>query len=78
MIDTQEAVIAYMRKNKQKAAWPNILLVFDDLAEDNVAMKSRAIQMLFLRGRHLACSVVVSVQKFRAINNAVRLSLIHI
>ena len=73
ILDEQRDVVEYVKRKGGKI--PQMLLVFDDLAEDNVAMKSRAIQMLFLRGRHLACSVVVSVQKFRAINNAVRMNV---
>ena len=52
VIDTQEAVIAYMRKNKQKAAWPNILLVFDDLADSPEFMRrEKLLRRLFIRGR---------------------------
>ena len=72
ILNEQREVIEYVKRKGGKL--PQMLLIFDDLAESPQAMKSQAIQMLFLRGRHMACSVAVSIQKFRAINNVVRMN----
>ena len=73
ILDEQREVIEYVKRKGGKL--PQMLLIFDDLAESPQAMRSQAIQMLFLRGRHMACSCAVSIQKFRAINNVVRMNV---
>ena len=68
VIDTQEAVISYMRKSKQKAAWPNILLVFDDLADSPEFMRrEKLLHRLSIRGRWASISTLVSTQVWRAL-----------
>ena len=59
---------AYTRKNKQKAAWPNILLVFDDLADSPEFMRrEKLLHRLFIRGRWASISTLVSTQVWRAL-----------
>ena len=68
VINTQEAVISYIRKTKQKVAWPNILIIFDDLADSPEFMRrEKLLHQLFIRGRWSSISTLVSTQVWRAL-----------
>ena len=52
-----------------------MLIVMDDLLENKEAMKeSRTLEILFSRGRHICCSTIISIQKYRAVLNTARIN----
>ena len=72
VISTQEAVVAYIKKQNQsrskKQALPNVLLVFDDLADTPSFMKrEKLLHQLYIRGRHNALSVITATQVWKAL-----------
>ena len=73
IVQEQKEVITYMKRKGNKLA--QMLIILDDLLDDHKAMKgSRQLEALFVRGRHMAISTVVSVQKYRAILNSARIN----
>ena len=72
VISTQEAVVAYIKKQNQsrskKQALPSVLLVFDDLADTPSFMKrEKLLHQLYIRGRHNALSVITATQVWKAL-----------
>ena len=75
IIQEQKEVITYMKNKGKKSTLPQMLIVMDDLLDNKEAMKgSRSLEILFSRGRHICCSTLVSVQKYRAVLNTARIN----
>ena len=51
-----------------------VLFIFDDQITNGLSSKSKPniIDTLYVRGRHALCSVIISTQKYRLLNNNVR------
>ena len=74
VLDEQKRIIEYF-KQKGNTNLPSMLLVFDDVLDDARLMRgSRQLPVLYQRGRHMGCSSLVSVQKFRVVNPIVRIN----
>jgi hypothetical protein len=73
IVATQKKVIELQRARKMKKLY-QILVVLDDLADSRVAMHSNHLIQAFLKGRHVMQSTWVSVQKLRAVDNAIRVN----
>ena len=66
----QKQVIEYQKKKGQggkKHPLHGLLIVMDDVLDDaKVMRRSKNLELLFVRARHMAISTIVSVQKYRA------------
>ena len=70
---TQRKVIQLQKQQKAKRYF-QILVLLDDLADSRAAMHSNKLIEAFLRGRHIHVHTWVSVQKYRALDNAIRVN----
>jgi hypothetical protein len=51
----------------------------DDLADSKTAMKNnQLLNSLYIRGRHVNCSVIVSTQVYKALDTVIRKNFTHI
>ena len=74
IIETQQKVIGFQRKNKQKELF-SVLIVVDDFADDPKFVRHSNIpQGLFPRGRHNAISRILSTQKYNVLAPIIRLN----
>jgi hypothetical protein len=74
ILDTQRKVIEH-QKGKKDSRLFSICIVLDDLLDDHQALRgSKALEMLFIRGRHLQVSCLCSVQKYRAVAPVLRIN----
>ena len=73
ILDTQAEMVAYQKKHKYKKLH-GICVIVDDFADDPQVMHSSSniLSMLFMRGRHLMVSTILSTQKFRAVSTMIR------
>jgi hypothetical protein len=62
----QKSVIAYQKKKGQTKLFGLCILLDDVLDDARVMRNSNNLHLLFTRGRHLAISTIVSVQKYRS------------
>ena len=66
----QKQVIEYQKKKGQggkKHPLHGMLIVMDDVLDDaKVMRRSKNLELLFVRARHMQISTIVSVQKYRA------------
>ena len=69
-------VAEYAKTAKHKEI-PQVLWVFDDLADDERALHNNhnLLALLAIRGRHFGGNMWVSTQKFRALANIIRVNL---
>ena len=75
-IDLQMRVAEYAKKAKMKQI-PQVLFIFDDLADDERVMHSNhnLLALLAIRSRHFGGNMWVATQKFRALANVIRINL---
>ena len=74
-IITQQHKIADYQKKQNHNNIYQILIIVDDFADEaNFTRHSRLLHGLFTRGRHSFISSFVATQKFKAINNIIRVN----
>ena len=75
-MDLQMRVAEYAKKAKMRHI-PQVLWIFDDLADDEKIMHSNhnLLATLAIRSRHFGGNLWVSTQKFRALANIIRIQL---
>jgi len=70
LLSEQKQIIEFQKKKGQggsKTPLHGMLLVMDDILDDaKVMRRSKNLELLFVRARHMAISTIVSVQKYRA------------
>ena len=72
---TQQHKIADYQKKQDHNKIYQILIIVDDFADDPVFTRhSKLLHSLFTRGRHSFINSIVATQKFRAINNIIRIN----
>jgi hypothetical protein len=73
ILETQGKMVEYQKKNKYKKIH-GICVIVDDFADDPQVMHSNSnlLSTLFMRGRHLMCSTILSTQKYRAMATMIR------
>lgn len=54
---------------------PRILIILDDIIDNKIVMKSKALAKLMYRGRHIGISVWVSTQSYNKVPRSLRLQL---
>jgi hypothetical protein len=70
----QHKVAEYQKKQDHNKIY-QILIIVDDFADEaNFTRHSKLLHGLFTRGRHSFISSIVATQKFRAINNIIRVN----
>jgi hypothetical protein len=74
VIMMQHKVAEYQKKQDHNKIY-QILIIVDDFADEaNFTRHSKLLHGLFTRGRHSFISSIVATQKFRAINNIIRVN----
>lgn len=73
IIDRQRKVIAALKRDGKKKL-PGIAIIVDDLADDRKATHGPHLKQLFLRGRHSFISTFVLTQKYRLLDNSIRIN----
>ena len=73
IIDRQAQDIEKRKKMRSKTM-PNIAIVCDDFADTRSAMHGSTLKKLFLRGRHYYISTFVLTQKYRLLDNSLRIN----
>jgi hypothetical protein len=81
IVETQKRVVQECKRQKIKQLY-GILIVVDDFADSPNVVHSNSgagaggsmLNTLFVRGRHLACSVIVSSQKLRLLSTTMRVN----
>ena len=75
-MDLQMRVAEYAKKAKMRHI-PQVLWIFDDLADDERIMHSNhnLLATLAIRSRHFGGNLWVATQKFRALANIIRIQL---
>ena len=72
IIDLQFKVVAYMKQQGYKELY-QILIIIDDFADTpSFTRNSQLLNSLYIRGRHMAISVVTSTQVYRALGPVIR------
>ena len=73
ILDEQAAMVKWQKKQGYKKIH-GICVVVDDFADDErvVHSNTNVLAMLFLRGRHLMVSTLLSTQKYRALSTMMR------
>ena len=72
---TQQHKIADYQKKQDHSKIYQILIIVDDFADDpSFTRHSKLLHSLFTRGRHSFINSIVATQKFRAINNIIRIN----
>ena len=82
IVETQKRVTEASKKAKMKSLY-GILIVVDDFADDPRIMHSNSgagsggsmLNTLFIRGRHMMISTLVSSQKLRLVSPTIRVNL---
>lgn len=59
-------------KNYGKARTPEVLIIFDDCADNNILRFGSVMDTLAVRGRHFKINVMVSSQRLRAVSATAR------
>ena len=78
IMEMQKKITKYQKDNDQKKLF-NILVILDDLADSKTAMKNnQLLNSLYVRGRHVNCSVIVSTQVYKALDTVIRKNFTHI
>ena len=73
IIDTQSSLIEHQKKLGMSRLY-GICLVLDDWADAPHTRHSRALQQLFVRGRHSGITTICSLQRLRVVNPVVRVN----
>jgi hypothetical protein len=74
ILETQKQVVKYCKDNNMKKMF-QIAVFIDDMADDPRVMRySKTLDSLYTRGRHVYCSVFISVQKYRVLSNIIRVN----
>ena len=72
---TQQHKIADYQKKQDHGKIYQILIIVDDFADSaDFTRHSKLLHALFTRGRHSFINSIVATQKFRAINNIIRMN----
>ena len=73
ILNTQAKMVEYQKKHKYKKIH-GICVIVDDFADDPTVMHSNSnlLSTLFMRGRCLMCSTILSTQKYRAMATMIR------
>jgi hypothetical protein len=75
IIATQQKLIKHMKDRKMKQLY-NIAIIIDDFLDNQKFLKRTPdLDMLFLRGRHVFISTVVSIQKYKGVSNVIGLNI---
>jgi len=73
ILERQKRVIAALKRDNKKKL-PGIAIIIDDLADDRKATHGPHLKQLFLRGRHSFVSTFVLTQKYRLLDNSIRIN----
>ncbi len=74
IVSTQHKLAEHMQTKGYTKIF-QILIIADDFADDpSFSHHSKLLHALFTRGRHSMISTVVSIQKYRAISNIIRVN----
>ena len=74
VISQQHKIADYQKKQDHSKIY-QILIIVDDFADDpSFTRHSKLLHSLFTRGRHSFINSIVTTQKFRAINNIIRIN----
>ena len=74
IIETQKKVIQYQKLKKHKKLH-QILIIIDDMADSSEFCRhSKLLHSLYIRGRHICCSVITSVQKYSCLSTIARVN----
>ena len=74
VIAMQHKLADYQKKQNHTKIY-QILIIVDDFADDpHFCRHSKLLHSLFTRGRHCFISSIIATQKFRAINNIIRVN----
>jgi len=83
IVETQRRVTAELKRQKASKRLFGILIIVDDFADDPRIMHSNAgaasggsmLNTLFIRGRHMGISTLVSSQKLKLVSSTIRVNL---
>ena len=74
IIETQKRVIEYEKMKKHKKLH-QILIIVDDMADSaEFCRHSKLLHSLYIRGRHICCSVITSIQKYVCLSTIARVN----
>lgn len=73
IVTRQQKVITALKRDGKKKL-PGIAIIVDDLADDRKATHGPHLKQLFLRGRHSLISTFVLTQKYRLLDNSIRIN----
>ena len=62
------------RKKRKLMKMPNIAIICDDFADSRSATHGPTLKKLFLRGRHFFISTFILTQKYRLLDNSLRIN----
>ena len=71
ILDRQAAVVEYMKRRGSKKKF-HIAVICDDFANERRVVRGGILERLYLRGRHILCSVFVLTQYYRLLSPAIR------
>lgn len=74
IINTQQKVIEYQKKQNHKKLF-SVLIIVDDFADDpKFSRQSKILHALYTRGRHNSISTITATQKFSSIAPIIRVN----
>ena len=74
IIENQRKVIEYQKSKKHKKLH-QICVLIDDMADSaEFCKQSKLLHSLYIRGRHICCSVITSVQKYVCLSTIARVN----
>ena len=71
IVHQQSAIVSHQKQLGMKQLY-QICIVLDDHADNPALRHSRALQMLFIRGRHSGITTIASVQAYRTLSTVIR------
>ena len=71
IVHQQSAIVTHQKQLGMKQLY-QICIVLDDHADNPALRHSRALQMLFIRGRHSGITTIASVQAYRTLSAVIR------
>jgi hypothetical protein len=75
IIDKHTHVITKLKETKQKDMY-NICIIIDDFIDDKrIANRSKALNSLFIRGRHSFISTICLIQKYISVSPMIRINI---
>jgi hypothetical protein len=84
IIDNAKKLTEYLKKEYNKPGYDGprklfqTLVILDDMAADREAVRSKVLEMLYVRGRWFGLNTIVSTQKLKLISPTVRTNLTHL